>query len=454
MLTRIEISGFKSFSNFSVDLQPFSVVVGPNASGKSNLFDAFRFISLLAQQDIRTAMQELRGEPEELFRMEAPHRQASKIQMAVELLLPRSGVDDFGNKFLIKAQRVRYELEIALKRDESGNPKSIYISREYCAPILKKEERVRAIKRNSEVRYQPSKPFIRMDTDGEQPSAIIIRQDGETEQGLTRRGRPITLPVSEASRSALSTVVTAEYRHLYAVREALSRLQFLEINPQAARRPNDKLEQKTLKPDASNLAAVLADLHDRTSTDERPEGVLNDIAADLSSLIPSVEAITLHDEPNSREYYFGLRLNDNIEFSSRVISDGTIRLLALLTLLNDPARAGTLCFEEPENGVHEARIPLLIELLRGAATSYSEESPGSFFQIIVNTHSPVVMNHLGDHEIIAADLVKEVYPSQDYIVTRTRMRTNVEPTEDMFDPERVLTRTEIERLLRRPSLAP
>jgi AAA15 family ATPase/GTPase len=67
MLTRIEVSGFKSFESFGLDLRPLTAIVGPNASGKSNLFDALRFLSFLAQFDIRTAMQDLRGKPEELF---------------------------------------------------------------------------------------------------------------------------------------------------------------------------------------------------------------------------------------------------------------------------------------------------------------------------------------------------------------------------------------------------
>ncbi len=60
MLTRVEIDGFKTFEDFSLDLRPLTAIVGPNASGKSNLFDALRFLSLLAQYDIRTAMQGLR----------------------------------------------------------------------------------------------------------------------------------------------------------------------------------------------------------------------------------------------------------------------------------------------------------------------------------------------------------------------------------------------------------
>ena len=94
MLARIEIDGFKSFEAFSLDLRPFMAVVGPNASGKSNLFDALRFLSLLAQHDIRTAMVDLRGEPEELFRRTASGTSACMF-FAVEVLLGRKGVDAF-----------------------------------------------------------------------------------------------------------------------------------------------------------------------------------------------------------------------------------------------------------------------------------------------------------------------------------------------------------------------
>lgn len=45
MITRIEIDGFKSFVDFSLDLAPFTAVIGTNAGGKSNLIDAFRFLA-------------------------------------------------------------------------------------------------------------------------------------------------------------------------------------------------------------------------------------------------------------------------------------------------------------------------------------------------------------------------------------------------------------------------
>jgi predicted ATPase len=121
------------------------------------------------------------------------------------------------------------------------------------------------------------------------------------------------------------------------------------MKPAAGRETNDRFEDRLMKPDASNLAAVLAH-REETSTELRPEGVLSDIAADLCSLIPSVRRFVIQDDPNQKRYSFGLEFHDGSIFSSRVISDGTLRLLVLLAVLNDPRRCQTLCFEEPEKG--------------------------------------------------------------------------------------------------------
>jgi len=53
MITRIEIDGFKSFSNFSMDLKPFQVIIGAKGSGKSNLFDALQVLGRTAYMDLR-----------------------------------------------------------------------------------------------------------------------------------------------------------------------------------------------------------------------------------------------------------------------------------------------------------------------------------------------------------------------------------------------------------------
>ena len=453
MLTRIEIDGFKTFDKFALDLQPFSAVVGPNASGKSNLFDAIKFLSLLAQFDIRTAMQDLRGEPEELFR-QTQAGLADKMSFAIEVLLNKNGTDAFGTQYVVKAQRVRYELVLSMRSDRRGMPQGIYVTREACFPIAKKSDRVKYPK-EAFISYSGQlKPFIRMrESERGELVAIEIRQDGPVgDTGATKRGRPVTLPAVEASRTALSTIATAEFPHLYALKDLLVSTRFLEINPHAARGTNDRFEVKNLRPDASNLAAVLARLKDQTSTKLRPNGVISDISLDLSSLIPSVNTVEVFNDNGAKEYSFGISTSDNLKFSSRVISDGTLRLLALLAILDDPERRGILCFEEPENGVHEGRIDSLVSFLRDAVSAVDGSVDDSLFQVLINTHSPAVMEALEDGEIVASDSVTAIDPKAGTKSVKTRMRTGVLSGRLELDPETDLTRREVEGLLKRQSV--
>ena len=120
MITQIEIDGFKTFKDFKVELAPFQVIVGPNGSGKSNLFDALHLLSRLANMDLRSAFQEVRGEAGELFTKLPDGKSAHCMKMAVEMLLDRKVQDDLGGEAALKYTRLRYELELTIRLDEYG----------------------------------------------------------------------------------------------------------------------------------------------------------------------------------------------------------------------------------------------------------------------------------------------------------------------------------------------
>lgn len=207
-----------------------------------------------------------------------------------------------------------------------------------------------------------------------------------------------------------------------------------------------------LRANASNLAAVLARLRDETRTELRLDGVISDISMDLATLIPSVQSIQIADDPAAKEYSFGIATSDHLQFSSRVISDGTLRLLALLAILDDPARRGTLCFEEPENGIHEGRIPTLVGLLRGSVPTAETIGEDKMFQILANSHSPAVMAALREDEIVAADSVIVNDPMSKMRQVKTRMRRmRTDDESNLFNWETDLTRQDVANLLRLPS---
>ncbi len=99
------------------------------------------------------------------------------------------------------------------------------------------------------------------------------------------------------------------------------------------------------------------------------------------------------DDDASRQYIIKLYGEDGREFSSRVLSEGTLRLLTLCILEQDESHAGLLCFEEPENGIHPFRIAAMAELLKDLSTDFSYTGQ-ALRQVMVNTHSPKLVNQM------------------------------------------------------------
>ncbi len=247
-------------------------------------------------------------------------------------------------------------------------------------------------------------------------ASFNIQQDGHA-------GRTRSAEAAEAT--VLSSITSAEFPHLYALREEMRSWRFLQLEPSAMRRPSPTTAPDLLEPSGVNLATVLARIQAESDTVERPKGVVADIAGDLAALIPGVVDLNVVEDVPNREYRVDVQLRDGPPFSSRVVSDGTLRVLALLTLLHDPRRRGLVCFEEPENGVHPFRLKLMIERLRELLSDPSgaevdQDEPLS--QMLLNSHSPLVLSCLDAGEMVFADIVTAIDPVTKGANPKTRVR--------------------------------
>jgi predicted ATPase len=446
MLTRIEIDGFKTFAGFHLDLSPFVVILGPNASGKSNLFDAIRLLSRLADADLRTAVKEMRGEPTELFRRKSDGDFGTKMSFAVEVLLEPEVRDPWGALFKVKHSRVRYEVEIERRRDERGIERLV-VTREQALPILRKDDRWKQKRSRAFtaafLKSSRQNPWLTTEV-AERSVSFKISQDGH--QGRTR-------PAEAAEATVLSSIGSVEFPHLYALRAEMRSWRFLQLDPAALRDPSPIFAAEELEPDGKNLATVLARIQVETATKERPKGALADIAADLAALIPGVVGLSVSEDQEKRNYRIDIELRDGPPFSARVISDGTLRVLALLTILHDPRHRSLVCFEEPENGVHPLRLKTLIQRARELVTDAASEDVDPLeplTQLLVNSHSPVVLSSLNlrEGEAMFADTVSAVggrlgAGENGSMVRRTRIRPILLDEPLFVQPENAVTRLEV-----------
>jgi predicted ATPase len=121
-------------------------------------------------------------------------------------------------------------------------------------------------------------------------------------------------------------------------------------------------------------------------------------------LVPNIQRIVL---PRHNNQTFTLELVD--KFSDHHIpvsdiSDGTLRILAFLTAIYQDETPSILCFEEIENGVHPWLLHKMMELLKIVST---EGVTGKPVQVLITTHSPVLLNYVEPHQVRAVELDHE-----------------------------------------------
>jgi len=405
VLTRIELDGFKTFQNFKLELASFQVIIGGNGAGKSNLFDALRLLSRLAQFPLDEAFQDpqARGSGRELFTLGYDNQSIPNMRIAVEMLLDHD-LESILEPDAPKYRRLRYELTVTYSYTQLGLGQ-FYVAHESLASIPREKDRWlnRYIGKNSAVGWPvspvgPSKLFIETDQD---QSAFLIHPDGEqspVRQPLAIDGRGSTL---------LKFLSTPLFPHAYAVYQELTSCRFLlQLDPDVLRRPSPNLRREQLGIDGAGLAAVLARMQ------AEDPSLLDDVSRDLANLVPGALGVEVQTDEARGESTVSVRMQDNRAFSSYVLSDGTLRLLALITLKNDPHYRGMLCLEEPENGVHPLRLKDLAQLLRALATDFSDPGQATepLRQVLINTHSPALVSALsktsgGRPEIVFAYMI-------------------------------------------------
>lgn len=407
MLLRLEVDGFKNLIGFDARFGPFNCIAGENGVGKSNIFDAIEFLSLSADKPLLEAAQAVRstrsdgvGEPEHLFSAGLGHR---PMHFAVEAVVPADVEDDFGSKVTPAITLLRYELTVgyepsvpparvgrlAVLREELRHINRGDAPKHVLFPLSVKQFRD-AIVRGS----RRGGPFISTDSHVDR---IYVHQDGGS-HGRPRRALPTNAPTT-----VVSTINSVDDPTILAMRRELQSWRRLALEPTALRAPDRFVDPTTIGADGSHLAAALY----RIANDgpAPAEDTYARIANRVSGLA-GVDVRSLRVDVDEVRQLFSIVVTgaNGTELPARSLSEGTLRYLALNVMLEDPLTTGLIAMEEPENGIHPASLGELVQLVRDLAVdphrAPAHDNPVR--QVIVNTHSPGVVQLVGEQDLLYA----------------------------------------------------
>ena len=411
MLTRLEVSGFKNLAELNVEFGPFTCIAGANGVGKSNVFDAIQFLSLLADRPlmeaaeaVRTTRDERAGDPRDLFWGGAPSEQ---MRFAAEMIVPPEVEDDFGQAATPSISFLRYELEIGYAKPTSADRRGRLV-------LLSEELRhINLGKAAAHLGFPHSAADFRRDvvfgrrsgiafisTQHENDRVITVHQDGGS------RGQPRRASATRAPATVVSTISVADDPTILTARREMQSWRRLALEPSALRTADRYTDPRLMASDGRHLPAALYRIaQSSNSAGGSPANVYARVASRLSELT-GISVKLLDVEADDRRELLTLRLAEQsgADIAARSLSEGTLRFLALCVLLEDPDVGGVLCMEEPENGIHPANIPAMLNLLEDLAVDpFVPPGPDNpVRQVIVNTHSPVVVQVVRPDDLVFA----------------------------------------------------
>ncbi|MCX7047013.1 MAG: ATP-binding protein [Candidatus Sumerlaeota bacterium] len=342
MLSQLTVKGLKSLNNVTIDLPPMTVLFGPNAAGKSNLLDAIQALSQIANsRTLADALTDpIRGYAIESFAFPAGG--------LAELLSQREAHFQLDATLdLEKNDRFRYRIGIEIQPG-SG---SLSVWDEYLAALSQKKE----IKKIS-IEVKDGQISIRLQSHPSRPRIESLGKNYAVLSDLRFAGN--------------------EFRNIERCRKELQGWRVYYLDPRVSMRsacpPSDA---RDIGMRGENIAPFLFQL-----IAEKPK-CFDAIKRTLRTLIPSVEDLTVDLDKRRGTLDIQIRQAGK-DFSSRIISEGTLRVMALCAIAANPWSGSLIAFEEPENGVHPRRLELIAELLSSIALHQSR-------QVVVTTHSPL-----------------------------------------------------------------
>ncbi len=368
MFSKIEVSHYKCLKRADILLTPFNILIGPNASGKSTFLDCLTFIRDALETDVEKAVRKRANSLRELVWNNQNIEKGFEI--AIEAVLP----DHLKSNGY---SHIRYEIGVGL--DSAG-------------AITVSGESLRLVDKSVAKSFSPIPPtlfpvepsdtgFVVHPARSKTPPGhrLVVRKVSDSGNDYFRSEKTdwnIMLRFSP-QRLALTGIPEDQDRFpltMWFKQALLHNVQVLQLNSVLMRRTCPSDAPRVFQPDGSNLPIMVRELQ---TNHKRFEWWVRH----LQTILEDLENVSVAERPEDRSVYLVVTYRNGISVPAWLLSDGTLRLLALTLIAYLPNNDQVFIIEEPENGIHPKAVEAVFKALNSVYDG----------QIFMATHSPLVL---------------------------------------------------------------
>lgn len=389
-IEKVSISNFKSFRKQEIEFKKFNVIIGPNAAGKSNLVQLFRFIKDMATNSLDNAIN-MQGGVEYFRNVNIGNKENFSIKIHLSEV-NESRLSAFG--IIIKDCQMEYGFDLKFKSKGSGftvlNDSVVFKGRFERSNPSKKGRNIRLGEGRLGITSKDDKMNYDLVGNFKDKEVLIksIKEKVKKEMSYFRTSL-------RSERKLEHGLLLNSFFYNFIAFDfylALSQIAIYDIDPKLPKSLTAVSDDLELDEDGKNLPIILSNI----LNDKKKRDKLINLAG---YLLPTLKDLKIDVFLNKYISLEAKEINTKNSFHSYLLSDGTINIISLLIILYF-GRKGLTIIEEPEKNLHPFLIKRVVAMLKEASTDR---------QIIITTHSPQVVKYSGVENLFLINRDKEGY---------------------------------------------